>query len=620
MRKESKNTDPYVVEDAIATAEALFSLGLSEAQAVVRGLTDSARRRFAQRLTTSVLAKLSSIKLQAAESGLSLRTPLVPALKNYPGLIRRLSDALLQLTDARAGFLVGQLYTALLPDSEQKKFGAYYTPPALVDRLLDLVDQADFDWANGSIVDPACGGAAFLAPLATRMAERSRRRGHVRVLTDIEDRLCGAEIDPFAAWISQVLLDIALRDLSKKVGRLPRVPVMTLDSLRSDRIRKQRFDLVIGNPPYGKITLPSQERENFKRSLFGHANLYGLFTDLAVDLAKDSGLIAFVTPTSFLGGEYFKNLRRLLSELAPLSKLDFVNDREGVFQGVLQETLLAIFDKKRTNRTSRVDVNLLHPEGRGEGISVERIGEARNIRRDGGPWLLPRSKPQSLLVRRMGDMPRRLSDYGFGVSTGQLVWNRHKSQLRAEFEPDSFPIIWAEAVAADGSFEFQAARRNHLPYLSLDGRQHHLVNHEPCILVQRTTAKEQRRRIISAVIPNSFVLEYPGYVVENHLNMVYRTNGSEIGFAAVAALLNSHSLDQAFRCINGSVAVSAYELNALPLPNPDQMTELQDALDARVNHEELEELISSFYLYRNGTRRHTTPVRHTRSRNRKLVA
>jgi adenine-specific DNA-methyltransferase len=54
----------------------------------------------------------------------------------------------------------------------------------------------------------------------------------------------------------------------------------------------------------------------------GHANLYGVFTDLALRWTAPRGVIASVTSTSFLAGEYFKA-------------------RRGVFEDVLQETLLA---------------------------------------------------------------------------------------------------------------------------------------------------------------------------------------------------------------------------------------------------------------------------------------
>jgi adenine-specific DNA-methyltransferase len=60
-------------------------------------------------------------------------------------------------------------------------------------------------------------------------------------------------------------------------------------------------------------------------------------------------------------------------------------------------------------------------------------------------------------------------------------------------------------------------------------------------------------------------------VVENHLNMVRPTARPAVSAATVAAVLNSQVADQLFRCINGSVAVSAFEMEALPLPSPAAM-------------------------------------------------
>ena len=84
-------------------------------------------------------------------------------------------------------------------------------------------------------------------------------------------------------------------------------------------------------------------RGKFADSLFGHANLYGVFTDQALRLTLAGGLVAYLTPTSFLAGEYFKSLRGLLGRDAPPAKIGFVEERKGVFADVLQETLLAVY-------------------------------------------------------------------------------------------------------------------------------------------------------------------------------------------------------------------------------------------------------------------------------------
>jgi adenine-specific DNA-methyltransferase len=617
--KHPKKIEPASLQDAIATAEVLVSLGQSEAQAIAKDFSDDARIEFSRTLCANILARLWDLRIDGRRRW-PVRTSPVPLKKSYTGLIERIGDALSVLSNERAGFLVGQLYTALLPEQHRKSFGAYYTPPPLVDRLLHLVEQSNIDWGRFRVIDPACGGAAFLASVAPRMLADSKEVSAEKKLQDVERRLVGVELDTFAAWMSMVLLDISVLDVSLMAGRRIEPIVLPQDALTLPAEYFGHFDLVIGNPPYGKVTLSNELRKRFKESLFGHANLYGIFTELAVRLAKPHGVIAYVTPTSFLGGEYFKQLRGFLSIHAPLSRLDFVTDREGVFDGVLQETMLTVFERKQSRENQVVRLHRISAAEPTLSVTVEVVGSCSLNGEKGNPWLLPRSADQLALVEHLHSMPHRLSDYGFAVSTGQLVWNRHKDQLRTSYNGDCYPIVWAEAVNTDGTFHFQAARRTHLPYLLLKAGQDFLLNHEPCILVQRTTAKEQKRRLIAAVIPNSFVAEYPGFVVENHLNMVYSLPSKpQIGLRTIAALLNSLVLDQAFRCMNGSVAVSAYELNSLPLPNPEQMQRLQEAVLSRMSLAEIELLIVGFYIERTEQNGGTTPS-HTSQHAHRVAA
>ena len=95
----------------------------------------------------------------------------------------------------------------------------------------------------------------------------------------------------------------------------------------------------------------------------------------------------------------------------------------------------------------------------------------------------------------------------------------------------------------------------------------------PCVLVQRTTAKEQHRRLIAAEMPPSVFGRPKLVAVENHLNMV-RPIGRrpKVPLHVVAAFLATEAADRVLRCINASVAVSASELGAMPLPLPEAVT------------------------------------------------
>lgn len=279
----------------------------------------------------------------------ALRPPLeVLELVDLPPAAEALANSIgktaAELEAEVAAYHIGLIYTSMLPRPHRAALGIYYTPPALSDRLIEQASATGVDWTRCRVLDPACGGGAFLAPVARRITDALSGCTPRILVENIANRLRGYEIDAFAAWLSQVSLDAVMLPTTQEAGRELPVLVTVCDSLKKNPPR-DRFDLVIGNPPYGRVRLDPDERARFKRSLFGHANLYGLFTDLALRHARTDGVIAYVTPTSFLAGEYFKNLRALLGRDARPVTLDFVSARRGVFDDVLQETLLATYKR-----------------------------------------------------------------------------------------------------------------------------------------------------------------------------------------------------------------------------------------------------------------------------------
>jgi adenine-specific DNA-methyltransferase len=259
-------------------------------------------------------------------------------------LARTVGREVAELPIEQASYQLSATYTALVPSGMRSALGMYYTPPALTDRLLDMAEEAGIDWRSARVLDPACGGGAFLLPVALRKRKVIANLPPSEQLEILTEQLRGCEIDPFAAWLTQTWLEIAFADLLALTGtRLPQI-VKICDTLGEEPDRA-RFDLVIGNPPYGRTSLTPERRARFARSLYGHANLYGVFTDVALRWTKQGGVIAYVTPTSFLAGEYFKALRSLLAKQAPPAAIDFIDARRGVFEDVLQETLLATYRK-----------------------------------------------------------------------------------------------------------------------------------------------------------------------------------------------------------------------------------------------------------------------------------
>ena len=177
-------------------------------------------------------------------------------------------------------------------------WGRSNTPPALANRLLDLAEEQGVDWRTARVLDPASGGGAFLLPAAERMTTALSTAEPAFVLSQIGSRLQGFELDPYAAGFGQNAVELLLADVTRAAGRAAPVIVRVVDTLEEPP--RARFDLVIGNPPYGRVPLTPEQRRRFARSLFGHANLYGVFTDIAVRWTKRGGTIAYLTPTSVL--------------------------------------------------------------------------------------------------------------------------------------------------------------------------------------------------------------------------------------------------------------------------------------------------------------------------------
>ncbi|MYK27898.1 MAG: N-6 DNA methylase [Gammaproteobacteria bacterium] len=564
--------------------------GLSAARALASSVEADQRFEFARSVVHGCLHTYWNEVGSTLHCHWPLRTlpdgvEIAPIPDEASTLAQRIGAAVAHLDPLEAGYLVGVLYTTMMPRKARAKLGAYYTPPALCERLLDMATDAGVDWASARVLDPACGGGAFLAPVARRMVASRKGRDARAVLRDVQRRLVGFEVDPFAAWMSQVVLDVALNDLCRDAGAQLGSVVRVCDSLEQVPAG-EGFDLVVGNPPYGRITLSPPLRRKFKRSLFGHANLYGVFTDLALRFTRAGGVIAYVTPTSFLAGEYFKALRGLLGREAPPASIGFVSKRKGVFADVLQETLLATY--QRGGDSSAGTAHFISSGDNGS-IEVGAAGSFSLPESPDQPWLMPRTEAHGALLSRVGASPYRLADYGYKVSTGPLVWNRHKTSLQEQPGDGRYPLVWAESVRSDGRFEFRAAKRNHKPYFQPTPNERWVVTDFPCVLLQRTTAREQCRRLIAAELPSSFLEEHGAVVVENHLNMVKPLNGTpKVSSAALAALLNSDVVDQVFRCINGSVAVSAYELEALPLPPPKAMEKIEPLVARGAGRETLE--------------------------------
>lgn len=498
--------------------------------------------------------------------------------------LREFVQTLRELNFLEASYWLSSAYSMLSDDTYRKKLAMFFTPVSITGGLLEDLAAQGVDFGTQSFMDPACGGAAFLAPIALRMKSVLSMRGYSdrAVLEHVEAHLFGTDLDAALCELSRHFLRMALHGEILRTGYLPRFNVSRANSLLELRPMFGMLDVVVCNPPYRKMTATELAplRASYNDIFEAQPNLYGLFIGLSVKLLKVGGLAALVTPTSFLSGQYFSKLRTFLMHNTLIEHVGMVSDRLGVFIDVEQETALTVLKRRAVlhdgGTTAKVSVVSTRGDYTDVGPSV--------LPNSGATWPIPRAVDDVPLLRAAGQAGFRLVDYGYRARIGAFVWNRDKRptfQCARDVErahcQTAVPLLWSGDITLDGKvvFDDQKAKPGEHRFVDLGSRLHSSVVARPSVILQRVTSNTQARRLVAAAVPERLFSEFGGFVGENHVVVLEPVSGSPALTAPeLASLLGAPTVDRCFRCISGATNVSAFELGQLTLPDPNRLKKL----------------------------------------------
>ena len=324
------------------------------------------------------------------------------------------------------------------------------------------------------------------------------------------------------------------------------------------------FDVVIGNPPY-VVSKDKQLRKIYSESVYGRPNLYGYFIHRVLqDLLVNNGILTFINPRTLLTDAYCSALRTFVLKHSQISSVLNIVDRRNVFESVLQACIVNSFQNTKTTNPVRIK-SIFSKEDISNTNWVEISQDDFLFEQNDGPLFIVGNNHRVYDIFRKLKMLKSLKAHGLSFTTGKIQWDLYKSVLGDSPTSIATRLIWAENVQRYCYLE--ARKRADRIYINTQLERGQPITHDT-IIVQRTTAVEQPRRIIAHLFsPDSF-----GYPIQAENNTSYLAEIEDMHLKFVLGILNSKLIDFIFRHVNSNTHVSAGELNALPFPDSEGST------------------------------------------------
>ncbi len=110
------------------------------------------------------------------------------------------------------------------------------------------------------------------------------------------------------------------------------------------------FNVVMGNPPYVRAARVKTEKEYYKQKFsaaHGAYDIYVLFIEQALALARENGLVGLITPNKYFVADYAKKIRQQLLHHASIVEIADLGKCKSVFATALISTAITILAKAK---------------------------------------------------------------------------------------------------------------------------------------------------------------------------------------------------------------------------------------------------------------------------------
>ena len=281
-----------------------------------------------------------------------------------------------------------ELYQKYYDPSERKKLGEFYTPPEVINYLLDAVGWP----SEGKLLDFACGSGGFLVEALRMKLEDMENRGlnAESQWRESEENLYGFDINPFATHITEMNLLFLLVDKFRQAMKeremkgedftLPDLNIFNTDALLDlqhtnlqdvnvwpgqrwrEAIEAREFTnyrFLVGNPPYIRNERLPEKEKKFYDEIFcdfkeGNTDIFAYFVKKGMDWLEEGGKMGLIVSQGLADAKAAEKIRRFLEEytIEELVPLEWAN----VFKFASVNPFLIVVSKKKPPEKHKIKI------------------------------------------------------------------------------------------------------------------------------------------------------------------------------------------------------------------------------------------------------------------------
>lgn len=263
--------------------------------------------------------------------------------------------------------LISAIYEIILGEDTQNKDKAFYTPDYLVKYLLQDIEICNKN--SFKVLDPSCGSGIFLVETFQKILEmHTDENGYInddkKINKLLTDNIYGIDINEEAIDISIFSLYLVIMEYKNpktlqnyKFPTLKGINLLVADFFDDKKVNpilEKQFDLIIGNPPWGKVDDNTSHRNFCIDRNFPVQNneISRSFLFKAIENCKQNTLCCLVLPSSLLYNveEPARETRKIILEQTKIVKIiEMSSVRKMIFENAIAPTFCIFIKKDNTD-------------------------------------------------------------------------------------------------------------------------------------------------------------------------------------------------------------------------------------------------------------------------------